>query len=522
MKRCPECRRDYYDDSLLYCLYDGSVLTNDPDGADEPLTARFAARPRGVPAPAETSQRSIAVLPFANVSPDDEAEYFSDGLADELLNVLSKIKGLRVAGRTSAFSFKGKQTTVAEVGRQLNVASILEGSVRMAGKRMRISVQLVDVADGYHRWSHTYDRTMNDIFAVQDDIANAVVEELRSRLASEESVSTRAAVDVAGAARGRADDPEAHRLMLFGRHLAERGTPAELLRAVNYFEQALEIDPNNARCFLEIGIAHVLRAGYSIVDYAEAYEQGRAAAQEALTLDPSLGVGHALLGRVQLRRSLDLAGAEASVAKARELEPENGFVLLTAAHVSRALGRPGESLAMSREVLTFDPLNAGAHESVSRSAFLLGHLEEAENAARRAIELTPQAAYRHALLALILAVRGAFEDARVEAGLETVRPWMLWATGLVEAAAGCKDQAEAALNSLMDAYANDCAFQIAELYAALGDVENAFLQLNLAIESKDPGTADILTSAQLHALHRDARWQPLLSGIGIPEEYSGL
>jgi adenylate cyclase len=521
MKRCPECRRDYYDNSLLYCLDDGSALLEAHGVTDEPLTAIFTASPLGnVAGPIETSPRSIAVLPFVNVSRNEDAEYFSDGLADELLNVLSKINGLRVAGRTSAFSFKGKQTTVAEIGRQLNVASVLEGSVRMAGQRMRISVQLVNVADGYHRWSQTYDRTMDDIFAVQDDIANSVVEELRSQLASNHADHrTRAAVDVAGAARGRADDPEVHRLMLLGRHFAERGTPEDLVRAVECFEQGLKIDPQNARCFLEIGIAHVLRASYSINDYAEAYEKARAAAENALSLDPELAVGHALLARVKLRQSLDLRGAEACVARAREVEPENVFVLLTIAYVVRALGQFEKSAESARKVLILDPLNAGALESVGRSAYLLGQLDEAENALKRAIELAPKAASRHGLLSLILAEKGIIDEARIEAERETVRPWSLWASALVEAAAGRIHESNKALNSLLIEYAEDCAFQIAEIYASRGEGDNAFEHLHVAVENHDPGASDILISPQLRPLHSDPRWRPLLRSIGLPEEY---
>src|SRR5438445_6348173 len=180
MKRCPECRRDYYDDSLLSCLDDGSSLLDGPGGSHatnapslgyEPATVMIHSTEAADTTPTQVfaasaspvdNTNAIAVLPFANMSRDEDAEYLSDGLAEELLNVLSRIDGLRVAGRTSAFSFKGKQTTFAEIGRQLSVSSVLEGSVRMAGKRVRIAVQLVNVADGYHLWSETYDRTMDD------------------------------------------------------------------------------------------------------------------------------------------------------------------------------------------------------------------------------------------------------------------------------------------------------------------------------------------------------------------------
>ncbi len=190
MKRCPECRRDYYDDTLLYCLDDGQALLEGPGNigptaarGDDPAT-RLLHRPPTVSGESTTislgsggaqpvdNSNAVAVLPFANLSRNEDSEYFSDGLAEEILNVLSKISGLRVAARTSAFVFKGKQVSVREMGRELNVSSVLEGNVRMAGERVRIAVQLVNAHDGYQLWSQTYDRTMDDIFAIQDDIAS--------------------------------------------------------------------------------------------------------------------------------------------------------------------------------------------------------------------------------------------------------------------------------------------------------------------------------------------------------------
>ncbi len=186
MKRCPECRRDYYDDTLLYCLDDGNALLDGPASGNEPVTAILAsveaetaiASSEGQPG----SPNSIAVLPFAHMSSDEDNEYFCDGLAEELINALTKIDELKVAARTSAFSFKGKETDISEIARKLSVKTILEGSVRRSGSNVRITVQLINAADGYHLWSERYDREMNDIFAVQDEITLAVVEALKVKL----------------------------------------------------------------------------------------------------------------------------------------------------------------------------------------------------------------------------------------------------------------------------------------------------------------------------------------------------
>ena len=372
---------------------------------------------------------AIAVLPFANMSGDEDAEYLSDGLAEELLNVLSRIQGLRVAGRTSAFSFKGTKTTFAEIGRQLNVSSVLEGSVRMSGKRVRVAVQLVNVADGYHLWSQTYDRTMDDIFAIQDDIANSVVEELRSRLISkgpDSNLSTQVAAEVAGAAKGRAEDPEAHRLMLLGRHLAERRTSEDTAKAIGYFEQALEIDPQNAQCWLEKGYAQNFSAGHGFISYEEGYEAARTAAETALHLKADLAGGHALLARLKLNHDLDFRAADESISRALNLEPENVFVLQTAGFVIRRFGRFEESLGIGRRLLVIDPLNGFGLDNISESAYLSGMLDDAETAARRSLEISPQGVYKHALLALILSAKGRTDEARIEAASETGHSWFFW------------------------------------------------------------------------------------------------
>ena len=264
MKRCPECRRDYYDDSLLYCLDDGSALLEGPSSDNEPATAILYKA--ALPGDAKTAifssdsrittPNSIAVLPFAHMSSDEDNEYFCDGLAEELINALTKIDELKVAARTSAFSFKGKDTDISEIAQKLGVKTVLEGSVRRSGDRMRITVQLINAADGYHLWSERYDREMNDIFAVQDEITLAVVEALKVKLLQGE----RSAILKKGT-----DDPEAYELYLRGRALWNRRTPADFEKAIGYFEKAIAIDPDYSLAYS--GIADC----YTLLAYFEAY-----------------------------------------------------------------------------------------------------------------------------------------------------------------------------------------------------------------------------------------------------------
>jgi len=295
-------------------------------------------------APLDTRAPSIAVLPFVNRSHDEEDEYFSDGLADELLNVLAKIRGLRVAARSSAFTFKGKGATVDEVGRALNVATVLEGSVRKAGNRMRISVQLVKVADGYHLWSQTYDRTLEDIFAVQDDIAQSVVTELRTTLfgESEAKAEQHASVQVAVAVKGRTANPEAHRLFLQGRHFLDRRTREDSTRGIGYLKQALEIDPDFALAWAALARAYRAEADVGWVPAVEGVARARDAVARALALEPDLAEGHAEMGWIRMYYDWDWHGAQASFQRALELAPGNPDVLGQAGVMFNNLGRLDE------------------------------------------------------------------------------------------------------------------------------------------------------------------------------------
>ena len=236
---------------------------------------------------------SVAVLPFVNRSRDAEDEFFSDGLADELLNVLAKIRGVRVAARSSSFTFKGKDASVAEVGRALNVATVLEGSVRKAGNRVRISVQLVSVRDGYHLWSEVYDRTLDDIFAVQDDIAQSVLKELRTQLSGGQAAAEAAAVaDVAQAARGRSTNPEAHRLYLIARQFAVRLSVEDNLKAISYLKEALALDPGYSLAWAELSEAYRMEGGFSWGrSVAESFDLARAESPAPSNSSPTCSKG---------------------------------------------------------------------------------------------------------------------------------------------------------------------------------------------------------------------------------------
>ena len=540
MKSCPLCRRAYSDETLNFCLDDGSALIEGPATADQRTstspnasegTGGLSVTPSSVndfptqvlwAGASATSgiANSIAVLPFANISRDEDIEYFSDGLAEELLNVLSKIRGVQVAARTSAFSFKGKSTTIPEIGQILNVASIVEGSIRMVGERIRIAVQLVNVADGFQLWSETYDRTMDDIFAVQDDIAQSVLEEIRTRLEGEENrekVSKKAISDVADAVRGRASDPEAQRLMLLGRYFLDRTTRDDTTKAISYFQQALRLDPTFALCWAELGRAFSVEAGRGWTDVRAGYSRSRDAALRAVALEPALAEGHAQLGRIQIAHDWDWKGAEASYQKALELAPGNSSVLDGASVLMYKLGRIEEALDLARRVLAQDPLSAAFWHNLGLIAHAAGLLNESEHAYRRALELAPQRIVSGALLSLVLMDEGRIEEGLEQSELEPDEFWRLWAQAILFTSVGKHDDAERSLGVIREKLEDGNAYQIAEIYAASGAISDAFDWLDRAFKQRDPGVTHARVNPRFKPLHEDTRWADLLLKIGLDQ-----
>src|SRR5207302_6697932 len=340
-------------------------------------------------APADKEMPSIAVLPFINMSRDEENEYFADGLSEELLNVLAKIRGLRVASRTSAFSFKGKGVDIPTVAQKLNVATVLEGSVRKSGKRVRITAQLIQVATDSHLWSETYDRELEDIFAGQEDIAQSVVKELRAALLGEKpDASARAAVnaEVKAATKGRGENAEAYRLYLQGRFFEDRFTREETAKALEYYRQALQIDPQYALAWAGVARAYSDQAGSSWLPVAEGFGKAREAAQRALQLDPDLAEAHAAMGEICTLYDRDWRGADQSFKRALELAPGNALILRSAAVLAGDLGRVQEAIEMLRRAAALDPLGVSVHRSLARRCHAAGLLDEAEAAARKALE----------------------------------------------------------------------------------------------------------------------------------------
>ena len=490
------------------------TLTGGSDAGSPPASSPRNNLPQPFPplktllAPIDANAPSIAVLPFVNMSDDAANEYFADGIAEELLNVLSKIRGLRVASHTSAFSFKGGNVDIPTVARKLNVATILEGSVRKFGKRVRITVQLVQVATDSHLWSETYDRELEDIFAVQDDIAQSVVKELRSALLGEKRDSAASAavkVEVRVAATGRGENAEAYRLYLQGRSMVGRRTQASVTTGIAHLRQAVDLDPEYALAWAALAYAETIEAGsIGSTPYEEGYRRARKAAERALALEPDVAEGHIALGLVRLGYDWDWVGAEASWRRALELAPGNADVVLSAARIAASLGHLDESITLCQRAIALDPLNAHSHRNFGLSSFYAGFLEQAESAVKEALELNPLGGMTHWGLGQVYLAQGRFAEALAAFEKESHDGFRLLGLAMAYHALGRKAQSSAALEQLgelpMHAYLN------AQANAYCGNVDVAFEWLERAYTQRNAGLADLNVAPLLRNLHCDPRW----------------
>jgi len=396
------------------------------------------------------SLRSIAVLPFADMSPGKDQEYFSDGLSEELLNVLAKIPELRVTGRTSSFQFKGKIEDLRAIGQKLNVATLLEGSVRKAGNRIRITAQLVNAADGFHLWSETYDRELDDIFAVQDEVSRSVAKALKVTLLGQESQRP--------APRG--GSAEAFNLYLQGRYFSARPAAEGLEKALSYYQQALKVEPGYALAWVGLADVHVQQADNGFVPFDEGYPQARREAEKALELDPSLAEAHSTLGWIKTSFYWDWTGADADFKRALELEPGNANVLSPASYLALALGRLDEALQLSRRAVELDPLNLRAHNNLATVASWAGQVDEAEAALRKLLELNPVFPGGHQMLGRVNLGRSRPEAALEEMEREKHPVWRRFGLALAYNALGRMKEADAGLAELIKGDRENAAYQI--------------------------------------------------------------
>jgi len=489
----------------------------DPIRSDPRFQRLIAAAPsprmaQATSVPAAPDEKSVAVLAFANLSDDKSNEYFSDGISEELLNVVAKIPGLKVSARTSAFSFKGKNVPIPEIAQQLGVAYVVEGSVRKAGDKVRITAQLIKAADGFHVWSDTFTRELKDVFAVQDEIAGLIAKNISPKLTHS-----------APAATGRPVDPEAFQLYLQGRALATKAGLGDLRQAIALFERAAQRDPGFHPARVQAARAYTQLGRWGGMVPQEAWTAARAALAPALAADPDSP--EVLVAQGWLLRTADWKWREAEQAFARALaqRPSDPDVLVSAAVLKTGIGRSEEGQALARRALELDPLNPATQFDLGLIYRFSDRLPEAERQFRRAIELSPSGQRYRTFLALVVVALGRFEEAEALARNETDELSRHFVLGL--AAAGRGDRARlreiitqleakgATLGKLGDYYA-----YLAGLRGEAGDLDGGMAALDAARAAHDPSIGWIKVNYVTRSLHRHPRWNDFLRSVGLADD----
>ena len=456
-----------------------------------------------------TNNTSIAVLPFVDLSSDKDQQYFSDGFAEQLINDLAKVPGLKVVGRSSSFQFRDKDVDLRDVGRKLGVANALEGSVRREGNHVRVTAELVKTADGFQLWSQTYDREINDIFRVQDEIALAATGALQVKL-------------LGGAGRGegstlRSANPDAYQAYLQGKYFAARGQDREdLNKALSYLEQAIQLDPKYAAAWAQRSQVLETMAGYSFFASSQGFRRARESAEKAISLDPDVAAGYLRLATIQMSHDWDWDGAEVSLRKAAMLEPGSADVIHGQADLAKRLGRTEEAIELYKLAVGLDPLRANFQLTLGYELFDQGRYEEALAALQKAEELNPQLSSLYMTRGKIFFSEGRKEEALAEMEKEK-RDGERW-TGeaLAYYALGRTEDSNRALKQLIATHQNDSAFQIGEIYAYRGEIDKAFEWLERAYRLRDPGTPEMKTSPLMRSLLPDPRRAELLKKMRLP------
>ena len=456
------------------------------------------------PKPAQNTA-SIAVLPFVNMSQEQNQEYFSDGLTEDLLNGLMKTPGLRVTGRTSSFQFKGKNEDFRVIGKKLNVTNILEGSVRKQGNRVRITVRLIQARDGFQLWSDTFDQQMDDIFRVQEEIARRVTDSLKVTLLGKKTPPA------------ESTNAEAYQAYLQGRYFLSRGNEENLLKSVRYFEQATKLDSGYAPAWVGLSDAYTSQASWGYLSAEEGYRKAREAVQRALALDPDLGVAHASLARLQIFHDWDWAGADQSCRRALELEPGSADAIVGAGLMALTLGRPDEAFARYHQAMEIDPLAPIRHHEVGLALHYAGRQQEAEAALKKSLELAPDLENSHCLLSRVYLAQSRPADALAEAQKETHPIFRACGLSLAYYALGRKAESDANLAELLNKYQADALYQIADVYAFRGQKERALDLLERAYAARDSGLTEVKVDPLLQGLRGDSRYTALLVKMRLPK-----
>ena len=451
-------------------------------------------------------QKSIAVLPLLNESGDPRDEYFSDGLSEELIAALAQIKELKVIGRSSSFRFKERKEEPKAIGEKLGVGTLLEGTVRKQGERVRIVAELINAANGIELWTRTFDRELKDIFAVQEEIAAAVASSLKvTLLGSDERSSTKPATR----------NTEAHNAYLQGHFHFQRRNLEDFRKAVSYFDEAIRLDPDYALAYAERSEAWSF-IGDLTGQRESAWSRARSDAEKAVAIAPELAEAHAALGWVRFFIDWKFAEGLSELKRAKELSPANPTANDLLARVIVYLGQVDEAERQARQAVELDPLSVTAQGNLGRVLFVAGKLDEADAVARKAAELQPAAAGNHRYQVHVAVERGDGETALREAELEPDEGYRRFELAIAHYVRGDRAAADAALADLIATGRDQLAYQIAEVYAVRGEKDKAFEWLQISFDNHDTGTLTLLIDPLLRGLRDDPRYKNLLAKLGLP------
>jgi len=458
-------------------------------------------------------KNSIAVLPFVDMSPQKDQEYFCDGMTEELINRLTNIKELKVPARTSAFYFKGKEQDIREIGRKLDVRTVLEGSVRRAGNELRITAQLVNIADGYHLWSETYDRELRDIFVIQDEIALAVADKLKLTLVGEEKAKL---------VKRPTENLEAYNLYLLGHHHFYLGPEANIKKAIKYYEEAVNTEPSFALAYSALADGYCTLGFNGWLAAADGYPKAKAAAMRALDLDDSLGEAHASLANVMFNFDWNFAGAEEEFLQALKLNPRSADILIYYSWCLGLLGRFDEAMAGFERAINLDPVSSFTNRGLGWGYFYAGRYDESIVQLKATLELDPNNYWTLQELAWAYGMKGMKRE--VDFLVDKIKalysleedPALLSSVAWCYAVTGEKEKARVALERMLDLSVRKYVdpYSVAGVYAGLGEKDRAFDWLTRGYKDRSIGMLSLKIDPFLNPLRSDPRYKELLKKMG--------
>jgi serine/threonine-protein kinase len=451
--------------------------------------------------------KSIAVLPLVNTSGDPNNEYFSDGLSEELIAVLGKISDLKVIGRSSSFLFKGKSDDSKTIGEKLGVAHLIEGSVRKQGERVRIVAELINAADGHSLWTETYDRELKDVFAVQNEIATAVADQMKVKLLGESSGTV---------AVSSTQNPAAHNAVLQSDFYFQQQTAESIQKAISFLQEATRLDPNYALAYAKLGQAwRQYAVSFATNENQKAYDEARRAADTAVRLAPDLIDVRMTVGLLALTPGLDFPSAEKEFRRVLEVSPNNAAAKNVLCFALIAQGRLAEAEETCREALSLDPLLTTLWFNLGRITLGIGNYKEARQVFRKGLELHPTASRFHTFLATLDILEDRSTQAMANARLETEGFWRDYAIALVQQAQNDRAAADAALNDFIAKNSSGGEFQVAVLYAVRKEPDQMFQWLENAFTTRDSGLVQLSVTPFLLPYRDDPRFTALCQKLKV-------